>query len=330
MKGRQALRIAALLVALLFLGTFAPPSMAPALDPSGQALLSFEKLPLDASAPQRRRLGRLTYIEGWSIRSDDPRFGGISAMHVDRGRVLALSDTGSLLRFELPVGSDQSVVRIDPLPDGPGTIERKGDRDSESLLLFAGSAWVGFESRQEIWRYRLSDWRPMGHSAPAAMRKWPSNAGSEAMVRLPDGRFLVFSEGAKGAPGTSQALLFQDDPASPASEPVRLGYRPPAGYRITDAALLAGGQLLLLNRRFSAFEGLTAKLLIASVPDVAEGAIIEGKEIADLRAPTTVDNMEALSLAKENGRTIVWMASDDNFFPLQRTLLMKFALADRP
>ena len=26
----------------------------------------------------------------------------------------------------------------------------------------------------------------------------------------------------------------------------------------------------------------------------------------------------------ENGRTIVWIASDDNFIPLQRTLLLKF------
>jgi hypothetical protein len=36
--------------------------------------------------------------------------------------------------------------------------------------------------------------------------------------------------------------------------------------------------------------------------------------------------MEALSVTVENGRTIVWMASDDNFGPLQKTLLLKFAL----
>jgi hypothetical protein len=38
--------------------------------------------------------------------------------------------------------------------------------------------------------------------------------------------------------------------------------------------------------------------------------------------------MEALSVDSENGRTILWIASDDNFNPLQRTLLLKFALAD--
>ena len=42
-----------------------------------------------------------------------------------------------------------------------------------------------------------------------------------------------------------------------------------------------------------------------------------------------VDNMEALSVTREGDRTIVWIASDDNFNPLlQRTLLMKFALAE--
>ena len=47
-----------------------------------------------------------------------------------------------------------------------------------------------------------------------------------------------------------------------------------------------------------------------------------------LQPPLTVDNMEALSVTVENGRTIVWIASDDNFFPLQRTLLLKFALVE--
>ena len=47
-----------------------------------------------------------------------------------------------------------------------------------------------------------------------------------------------------------------------------------------------------------------------------------------LRAPAAIDNMEALSVTRERGRTILWIASDDNFSPLQRTLLLKFALVD--
>ena len=52
------------------------------------------------------------------------------------------------------------------------------------------------------------------------------------------------------------------------------------------------------------------------------------REIARLQPPLTIDNMEGVSVTVENGRTIVWLASDDNFFPLQRTLLLKFALME--
>ena len=38
------------------------------------------------------------------------------------------------------------------------------------------------------------------------------------------------------------------------------------------------------------------------------------------------DELQALSVAEENGRTILWIASDDNFMGFQRTLLLKFAL----
>jgi hypothetical protein len=36
--------------------------------------------------------------------------------------------------------------------------------------------------------------------------------------------------------------------------------------------------------------------------------------------------MEGLSVTQEGGRTIVWLTSDDNYSPLQQTVLMKFAL----
>ena len=55
---------------------------------------------------------------------------------------------------------------------------------------------------------------------------------------------------------------------------------------------------------------------------------MRGRQIADFHRPINVDNMEALSVTREQGRTIVWIASDDNYNPLQRTLLMKFALAE--
>ena len=88
------------------------------------------------------------------------------------------------------------------------------------------------------------------------------------------------------------------------------------------------GRLLLLNRRFSIFEGLTAKLVVADPGGAKAGGVLTGAEIAHFEAPLTVDNMEALSVTREGGRTFIWIASDDNFSAIQRTLLLKFALTE--
>lgn len=325
--GRWRLRRAsAALLALFFLATFISPSLFQPAPLRRAALVLFEPVPLDGDSPQRTSVGPLHYLGGWQLSSDNPRFGGISAMRVDGGRVTAISDAGTLIRFPLPEGTSTVAGTIDSLPDAPGSEAVKSDRDTESMTMFEDRAWIGFERRNAIWRYDRNDWRSDAHARPDAMRRWPKNSGAEGMVRLGDGRFLIFSEGAPGEGGASQVLLFDGDPVDASSDVAVLGYRAPAGYRLTDAALLPDGRLLLLNRRFAFIGGFTAKLVLAEVPQRDAGTMIEGKEIASLRSPVTVDNMEALSVTREAGRTIVWIASDDNFNPLQRTLLLKFAL----
>jgi hypothetical protein len=319
------MRILFILAALLMLATFAPPSLHRPEPPPARTILAFEPVPLEEGAPDSKAAGRLRYLGGWRITSNDFRFGGISAMHVVKDEVTAVSDAGSLIRFSLPGPGRPSAARIDALPDGPGSARVKGDRDAEAMTVHGGRAWIGFERRNAVWRYRRGNWRSDSAAAPAGMRKWRSNRGGEAMLRLPGGRFLIFSE---GGGGESPVLLFDGDPALPGTKAQALRYRPPPGYRITDAARLPDGRLLLLNRRVALFEGMSAKLSLAAPPGPKAGIVLAGEVIAELRRPLTVDNMEALSVTRENGRTIVWIASDDNFNPLQRTLLLKFALEE--
>ena len=122
------------------------------------------------------------------------------------------------------------------------------------------------------------------------------------------------------------ALLFDGDPALAATPATTLRYRPPAGYRATDAALLPDGRLLVLNRRFAWLEGVSTALVLVEPGAIRPGATFEGRLVARLGWPLANDNMEAMSVTREGGRTILWLASDDNFSPLQRTLLLKFAL----
>ncbi|HEY0412069.1 MAG TPA: esterase-like activity of phytase family protein [Allosphingosinicella sp.] len=307
-------------LAVLLLATFAPPALPRREPPPALSLVYAEPVPLDESWPALQSAGRLRFLGGWRLTSNDPRFGGISAMHVEGAAVLAFSDSGWMIRFPLPGPRSPVKAMIRALPRGPGASERKSARDIESMWVEGRSVWIGFERRNVVWRFEQPGWTVGAAAWPPGMRRWPPNRGPEAIVRLRDGRFLVFAEGnGRGGP----VLLFQGDPAVPGTPETRFTYRPPPGYRATDAALLPDGRVLVLNRRFRLLEGITAKLALLRR---GGGGILTAEELADFRPPLTVDNMEALSVTREAGRTIVWIASDDNYNPLQRTLLMKFAL----
>lgn len=319
-------RAALALLAFFALATPVPPGPPPGPGVPGTARLFVEAVPLDPQRPGERRWGPFLYRGGWALSSDDRRFGGISAMAVAGGRVAALGDQGILLVFPLPEQGANRVMIL-PIAEGPGAADDKADRDSESMAIAAGQAWIGFENSNQIWRYDTGSGRPTAHAAPAAMRGWPRNAGAEAIVALPGGRFLVLGE-SLDKEGTSAALLFAGDPSIAGTPALAARYRPPpGGYRITDAALLPNGRLLLVSRVVSLGGSWSAKLLTADLPRQA-GEVIQTHEVATLAAPLTRDNMEALAVTREEGKTILWMASDDNLFSLQRTLLLKFELVE--
>ena len=282
---------------------------------------------LDPGRPAVRRVGELLFLRGWALNSPDRRFGGISAMRVEGDRVTALSDAGTVLSFRLPRRRGAMPLRVEPLSQR--IIRDESFYDTESMLFEGGRAWIGFERLNAVARYRRDGWQLESHARPPAMRRWRANLGAEAMVRLPDGRFLVFAEGRSGDGPYSPVVLFAGDPAERGTPAALLRYRRVPGYRITDAALLPDGRLLTLNRGFGFFEGPTAIVTIAPLAGLAPGSTIAGRAIAELRAPLAVDNMEALSVTREGGRTIVRLASDDNFMALQRSLLLEFAL-DEP
>ncbi|MDB5721057.1 MAG: esterase-like of phytase family protein [Alphaproteobacteria bacterium] len=324
-----AMRFLACLACLVLLATFAPPGTRGRPEPlPAVAFVHFAPVPFDDSDPKRRRIGPLTWLGEWKLTSNDRRFGGISAMEVEGDRVTSFSDAGWLIRFQLPHAGAVAPASVGPLPQGPGDGERKSDRDIESMILSGDSAWIGLERRNAIWRYDRSDWHVTSWAAPRPMRHWPANRGAEAMLRLGDGRFLVFAEG-QGVDSLSHVLLFAGDPSVPGTPFVAMHYAKPPGYRTTDAAQLPDGRILILNRRFALLEGVSAKLSLLDLSGAREGAVLRGRVLADFHRPLNVDNMEGLSITRERGRTIVWIASDDNYNPLQRTLLMKFALDDR-
>ncbi len=126
----------------------------------------------------------------WKLTSDDPRFGGISALAVDRGALLALTDSGALVRFRPP----HPRAEIGELPDGPGSGRFKRNRDSEALLRDpAGRGWwVAFENWHELWLYDPAFARAL-QRIELGNRGWRSNRGVEA-IAPEGGALLLFPE----------------------------------------------------------------------------------------------------------------------------------------
>jgi len=287
---------------------------------------------LDPRDPARRRLGALTYLGGVALRVRAQGAGGYSALAVD-GRYFALvSDGGAVLRFEM--GADWRVrnARQAPLPGGPGTGWTKRDRDSESLAVRGDDWWVGFERTNAIWRYvARSDGQLVAvrGRAPAAMARWRENGGAEGMTRLPDGRFVVLEEGRTtgNALGPRMGLVFPRDPTDPGSIPFRFTYvARPGGFAPADVAALPDGRLVVLERRVGLPNDWGNRLAIVPAGALRPGAIVRGATLAMLAPPLVSDNFEGLAIGREGGATALWLVSDDNGYPWQRTLLLKFRL----
>lgn len=323
---RRPVRALIAVALFLLLATVIAPGPWPAPPGPGRAEMRIEPVALDPADPARRDVGGLHFLGGWALSSGDWRFGGISALHVESGAATGLSDTGMLIRFALPGARRAAPVLFQPLEAGPGPRTSKVNRDTEAMLVRGDRIWVAFEHHNMVWRYRRDRLAALSAARPAAMRRWPGNSGAEGLVRLADGRFIVFGEGRDDHRTTGPAVLFAGDPSVPGTPSATLSYRRSAGFRASDAALLPDGRILLLTRRFSPWSGWSARLAVADARRLGAGAVVEAREIAALQAPLTVDNMEALSVTVEGGRTIVWIASDDNFSALQRTLLLKFEL----
>ncbi|MEM8696867.1 MAG: esterase-like activity of phytase family protein [Pseudomonadota bacterium] len=327
-------RIAAALAILLVAGSILVIGEGQGEPPDSPFAIYAEPVLLDPTAPDRRNVGGLRYLDGWVLTSDDPDFGGISAMALDGDGFVAIGDAGGLFRFALD--DDGAIARAEiaalpagPVPDDGGEVQKR-DRDAEAMAFDPVTAryWVAFERANGFWRYDRDFAASDADHAPDAMDDWPNNGGAEAIVRFEDGRFLVFSEAGDGPADSREVLLFAGDPSAAGEPPVRLGYRPPGDHRITDAALLPDGRLLVLNRDFNLVDGVSVIVSIVEIDDLAAGTILSGETIARLDPPLTIDNMEALATEERDGRTIVWMASDDNFNPLQRTLLLQFELVE--
>jgi hypothetical protein len=294
---------------------------------TGDMPVSAMPIPIDPADPAHVSFGGLRYLAGWRLTSRQRDFGGYSALAVDGDHFLALADTGHYLRFRMARPGVIDEARFGTLPAFPANAGRPGERDSESMAVGPdGDIWVGFENYNAVLRYAPGFGRLVSMARPPAMRDWAVNLGAESMARLADGRFVIFCEGKEIAPDVHAALMFPGDPADRKNIPFQFGYRPPRGYVPTDAQQLPDGRIIVLNRHFGLLDGFWAAVAIVDTARIAPGATVTGELVATFKPPLNIDNMEGISVTREGGRTVIWMISDDNQMPFEKTLLLKFQL----
>ena len=293
-----------------------------------QIIIASTPVALDTSYPGRRRVGALRFLGGWHLTSDTRAFGGFSALDVDGNIVTALGDGGTIVRFRLGRFGNASDASIVTLPNGCGKVLRKNDNDSEALAHDAARKnwWVSYEWRNAICRTNADFTIGEATRNPPTMAAWPRKKGPESMTRLADGRFVVIAEDAADSGKIQPLVVFDRDPTDPAAVATTLGYRAPDGFKPTEIAELPDGRLLVLNRRFTLTSLFSIEVVLLPRLGEMPTGVLQGPTIARFQSPVIADNFEGLSVGTENGRTIIWMISDDNFMRWQRTLLLKFAL----
>ena len=291
-------------------------------------------VPLNPQDSKQRTIGRLEYRGGLHLVSDDPRFGGISALRVlpDGQRLAAVTDEGWWVSARL-VHHDRLLqalegVEMGPLlgPDGK-TPEGKDAKDAESLALLPdGGFVVGFEREHRLLRYPAGTGRPDGVPVPVpsppGLEKAPFNGGIEALVALRGGGLLALTE---YWIEKDQVVGWTDGP----DRWKRLGLRFEGALRPSDAATLPRGDVLILERAYNPDRGIVNVRVRQILHDVIRpGSALGGRLVAEFAPPLTLDNYEGISAVRDkSGETHVYLVSDDNLNPAQqRTLLLMFAL----
>jgi hypothetical protein len=268
----------------------------------------------------------LRLVNAWDLTSANNEFGGLSALFASGTALTFLSDQGALVRLNRDPAQARWSGVIAPVPMACGDMHKKEYRDTESLAHDprTGTLWIAFEERNAICRLSSIEAGGSRVAMPPLMSKWPDTGGPEAMVRLRDGSFLIFEEFPRGHGPVGEVIHFDRDPVDPNARAVKLAYRPPTGYRPVDAAQLPDGRLLVLNRRFEIPFAFTARLSIVDISNLSAGHILAGPIVARLEGQAIADNYEALAIDNDGRDLSIWIASDDNFMSVQRTLLLRF------
>lgn len=275
------------------------------------------------------------------LSSSHPEFGGISGLCADRasGQILALSDRGYFFEMTAQFDETGKIKSLDLKDIIPvyGNDERATDPrlfDTEALACVNDTVYVAYEQVSRIWAYNRNDLRekPVAIPLPPPVLNLWGNTSIESIAVPPDyeknpGLIVIPEWSGEGNPHRLWWISLDGKTNRRFAE-----LETDNNYMATDAVFGSDGDLYLLERKVQFPTGLLMRLRRYNWPDssleISEGSIIAGKTILEINSQKGIDNMEALATWQDrlDGSVQFLLASDDNYFWLQNTLIIQLYL----
>lgn len=278
------------------------------------------------------RKGEFTFDTALALSADTYRFGGFSSLAVANGTLFSVTDEGHVLRAQLKrekgriVGLKDAVMA--PLWPENRPPSDKEDYDAEGFVwLKKGTEFmVSFENLHRLVHYDLGKAPFVFRTRPVpdeVMALLPDNGGIESIAQLDKESYLVISEASRDPEGNIRGWIVKGNTWE------LLNFKLEGKFVPTDITTLPNGNFLLLERSYSLFSGMKSRISLIKKSEVKPGAVITPKQMALFARKSHTDNLEGITVLppEKDGSVTVLLISDDNFNPMQDTILVALKLA---
>ena len=277
----------------------------------------------EAVAAERLPKGA-TFAGGWELTSDNEAFGGLSDLALDdAGNLLTVSDDGTFVWINLANGAPDGTGEVAYMLGADGKLlQGKALGDAEGLAVRDGLAIVSFERTHRISAFAL-------HACGAAAREAristlpgtyagrvvDENRGAEALTVTPEGNILFGFETVEGGVSPLGAVTAPDTAGWTGDMAPN-----PSGYAFVGFDTVKAADADKTFWLFRSYDPIRGNRNVLSWNG--------GKTDIVITRPLITDNFEGITAQDlGNGVTRIWIISDDNFNPQQRTLLLAFDIA---
>jgi hypothetical protein len=337
---RRSLAAGTLIAALLFVvGSLAIAQTRRYPDKlTGISIFSSPIEAFDNRDPTQIHFGQLEFRGGLVLVSKYRGFGGLSGIHLDAQgtRLLGVTDKGSWLsgRIVYRAGRPARIADAEMAPilgrDGK-PLAARGWYDVEALAQDDdGKFYVGIERVEKIVRFDVGrdglTARGDPITVPADFKTFTRNRSLECLAVPPKGAphagaLIAVTEQSLDAAGNLRAYVIKGDDVT------RFSVKRSGEFDVTDCAILPPADLLLLERRYSLASSLGMRIRRIPLATIKAGAVVDSVSLIEADLAHQIDNMEGIAVHRNaRGETIITLVSDDNFSPVQRNLLLQFAL----